>query len=65
METEDCVFIGDRLDTDIVLGNRAGIVSICVGTGVSTKEDADNATEEKKPTFFFESLIEMFDDEIF
>jgi len=33
------VMIGDRLDTDIVAANRAGILSVLVLTGVSTREE--------------------------
>ena len=65
MQPQDAVFIGDRLDTDIVLGNQAGLISICVGTGVSSREEAENAEGLKKPMYFFENLDELFDENIF
>jgi 4-nitrophenyl phosphatase len=43
-----CIF-GDRLNTDILAGNRAGIVSIAVLTGVSTLETINDL--RNKSTF--------------
>ena len=36
---EDAVMIGDRLDTDIVAGHRAGMLTVLVLTGVSTRDE--------------------------
>jgi len=35
----DTVMVGDRLDTDIQAGNTAGMLSVMVLTGVSTRDD--------------------------
>lgn len=40
---EDAVMIGDRLDTDILAGHRAGMLSVLVLTGVSTREEIASA----------------------
>jgi 4-nitrophenyl phosphatase len=46
--------IGDRLDTDIVGGSRAGLQTIMVLTGVSTLADVDRAAV--KPDHIFDDL---------
>jgi 4-nitrophenyl phosphatase len=39
----EAVMIGDRLDTDILAGHRAGMLSVLVLTGVSTREEIADA----------------------
>ncbi len=43
--------VGDRLDTDLEGGNRAGIPTLQVLTGVSSWLDAANADPVRRPTF--------------
>lgn len=58
---EQMVVVGDRLDTDIVAGNRVGAISVLVLTGIHNREDAEKAPEEYKPTIIVNSLSEMLE----
>ncbi len=51
--------LGDRLDTDILGAQRAGIGSIAVLTGVITREQL--AASEIQPDLVFESIAELAD----
>ncbi|MEN6355841.1 MAG: HAD-IIA family hydrolase [Armatimonadota bacterium] len=53
---ERSVMVGDRLDTDIVGGNRAGARSVLVLTGVTSREQAMHANGEAKPDQIIETL---------
>lgn len=48
--------VGDRLDTDIEGANRAGVDSLLVLTGVTTRADADAAQGVHKPTYIADDL---------
>jgi len=50
----ETAIIGDRLDTDIVGGYRAGLQTLLVLTGVSTRAEATSA--EVRPDWIFEDL---------
>jgi len=60
--SEESIMVGDRLETDILLGNRAGMVTVLVTTGVSTRYDAEHAGEEMKPCRIIDDLIELLDE---
>ncbi|WP_088103983.1 TIGR01457 family HAD-type hydrolase [Halalkalibacter urbisdiaboli] len=53
---EDTLMVGDNYDTDILAGLRAGMDTLMVYTGVSTKEQM--AQKEQKPTIAIDSLAE-------
>ena len=55
------LFIGDRIDTDIVGANRAGIPSVLVLTGVSRAKEALAAKPGERPTFIVETLSGLFE----
>jgi len=54
----NAIVIGDRLETDILMANLAGIDSILVLTGVATREDEKKAKKDMKPTCILSNLIE-------
>lgn len=45
------IFVGDRLDTDILGANRVGIASLFVFTGAHGKRDLLEAPDELRPTW--------------
>ena len=53
----ETAIIGDRLDTDIVGGYRAGLKTILVLTGVSTRDEA--AAADVRPDWVFEDLTAL------
>jgi HAD superfamily hydrolase (TIGR01450 family) len=53
------LFIGDRLDTDILGANRAGIASALVLTGIDRPKHVLAAPEGSRPTFILGDLREL------
>ena len=58
---KDAVIVGDRLDTDILVGKRIGALSVLVLTGVTKEEDLAKAPAEMQPDIVVKSLPEMLD----
>jgi 4-nitrophenyl phosphatase len=54
---ETCLVVGDRLDTDVALGERAGMTTALVRTGV-TDEDALRRSDVS-PDFVLDSLADV------
>lgn len=53
------LFIGDRIDTDITGANKAGIDSVLVLTGVSTRKEVLGIKPEGRPTYIIASMAEL------
>jgi phosphoglycolate/pyridoxal phosphate phosphatase family enzyme len=53
---EDCLVVGDRLDTDIAIAARVGAHSALVLTGVSTAEEAASLDARWRPTYVWDDL---------
>ncbi len=53
------LFIGDRLDTDILGANRAGIASALVLTGIDRAKHVLAADQHSRPTFILEDLRQL------
>lgn len=54
VQAEECVMIGDRLDTDILMGERAGMKTALVLTGVTDRGELADA--EIEPDHVLDSL---------
>lgn len=61
---EAALIVGDRLDTDVMVGNRAGIHTALVLGGVTTREQAESAVGEKRPEIIIKSLADLVPNEL-
>ncbi|GAA0656437.1 HAD-IIA family hydrolase [Salarchaeum japonicum] len=55
----ECVLVGDRLDTDIAMGNRVGMTTVLVRTGVT--DDETLAASPVQPDYVRDSLADARD----
>ncbi len=57
LPVERCLLVGDRLETDIRMGQKAGMQTALVLSGVAKKEEVQNFDEP--PTFVLDSLSDL------
>merc|ERR1712130_123888 len=57
MDASRTLMIGDRLDTDIQFGNNAGVKTLLVLSGVSSRTTVDESAT--KPTYILDSIADM------
>ncbi len=55
----DAVMIGDRLDTDVLCGNRLGVPTVLVLSGVTSLSAAEQASDEMRPGRIIHTLAEL------
>ena len=53
----ECLMIGDRVETDILMGHRAGMATALVLTGVTRREDLPHSPVQ--PDYVLESIAEL------
>ncbi|MDW8367975.1 MAG: HAD-IIA family hydrolase [Abditibacteriales bacterium] len=53
------LFVGDRLETDVLAGRRAGTRTACVLTGIASAEDVRRAPPEMQPDVVIANLREL------
>lgn len=56
-DPKKCLLIGDRLETDILAANQAGMNSVMVLTGVTSREDLKES--DIQPTWIIENLTKL------
>ena len=54
------VVVGDRLYTDVVAGNQAGVDTVCVLSGEVSYEEVMAAEGNEKPTYLLRSVEDVF-----
>jgi len=60
LKPEDCILIGDRLDTDIKMGRDSGIATGIVLTGVTDEETLKGIKHSSdQPDFVFQSVADV------
>lgn len=62
LKSSSPVVVGDRLDTDILGGNRAHMATALVMTGVETYESVLSAVPAERPTYIIETLDGFFEE---
>jgi ribonucleotide monophosphatase NagD (HAD superfamily) len=60
LRPEECILIGDRLETDIRMGKEAGIATGIVLTGVTSEEALKEIKHTpSQPDFVFQSIADV------
>ena len=57
LEAKDCLMVGDRLETDMLMGVEAGMATALVLTGVTQRDDIPHSSVE--PDYILESIVDI------
>jgi len=60
--TESAIYVGDRLDTDVLGANKAGLGSGIVMTGVTTRRELLGARPDSRPQYILGTLKDLLSD---
>ena len=58
-QAENAIYVGDRLDTDVVGANKAGLGSALVMTGVTTRKELLAARSDSRPKYILGTLKDL------
>ena len=59
VSAHEALLVGDRADSDMVAGNRAGVDTCLVLTGITQRGETDTLEGELKPRYLIENLGEL------
>lgn len=60
--SENSIYVGDRLDTDVLGANQAGLGSALVMTGVTTRKELLAARPDSRPSYILNTLKDLLQD---
>jgi ribonucleotide monophosphatase NagD (HAD superfamily) len=55
----ECLMVGDRLETDILMGQRAGVRTALVLTGVTRRADLASRPPGARPDYVLDALDDL------
>ena len=61
-QAQSAIYVGDRLDTDVVGANKAGLGSALVMTGVTTRKELLAAKSDSRPKYILGTLKDLLSD---
>lgn len=61
-QAQSAIYVGDRLDTDVVGANKAGLGSALVMTGVTTAKELLAAKADSRPKYILGTLKDLLSD---
>lgn len=59
VDPSKAAIVGDRLSTDMKVGNKTGLVTILVLSGANTEEDLQDCSSEESPDYVFDSVSDL------
>jgi len=61
VEPHEALMVGDRLETDIEMGRRAGLLTCLVLTGISTRQEAEALPPKSQPHWIVDTIQQVPD----